>query len=385
MLTAMLLLWAVLLSCVSSAVGYELLRDYSGENFFNGWDFYGYWDNLTLGNTTWVTEEAATQQKLAYINDAGNAIMRVDNFTTVAEGDKRNAVRITTQDYYDYGTLWILDAVHLPYGCSVWPAFWSMGHDWPVGGEIDIVEAINVMPNNQMALHTTEGCTHVTPSDQLGYSGGDDCGTGSGCIVSENAANSYESGFAAAGGGVFATQFDVTGIYMWFWSRPDIPDVIKNANSTSPMNISTWGDPHASYPNTTSCDLSTFFTEQQLIFDITLCGDWAGVPGIYDSECYAAGPAHNCYLDNVVGNGSNYDDAYFEVSYVRIYTTAAVLPSNSSSGASATSTSGDPTTSSTSATTPDPTLAQKSGASRIRGDAWLGLLAATVLTAFALF
>ena len=28
---------------------FDVLRDYSGQNFFEGWDFYGYWDNLTLG------------------------------------------------------------------------------------------------------------------------------------------------------------------------------------------------------------------------------------------------------------------------------------------------------------------------------------------------
>ena len=29
-------------------VTFNLARDYSGQNFFNGWDFYGSWDNLTL-------------------------------------------------------------------------------------------------------------------------------------------------------------------------------------------------------------------------------------------------------------------------------------------------------------------------------------------------
>jgi hypothetical protein len=28
---------------------YVLVRDHSGQTFFNGWDFYGSWDNLTLG------------------------------------------------------------------------------------------------------------------------------------------------------------------------------------------------------------------------------------------------------------------------------------------------------------------------------------------------
>lgn len=31
------------------AVAYDLVQDYSGPGFFNGWDFYGAYDNLTLG------------------------------------------------------------------------------------------------------------------------------------------------------------------------------------------------------------------------------------------------------------------------------------------------------------------------------------------------
>lgn len=45
---------------------------------------------------------------------------------------------------------------------------------------------------------------------------------------------------------------------------------------------------------------------------------------------------HVQYLDNVVGNGSNYDEAYFEVSYVRTYATGTAL---SAAQAQATSTS----------------------------------------------
>ena len=121
-------------------------------------------------------------------------------------------VRITTQDSYSYGSLWVIDLLHIPYGCSVWPAFWTKGPLWPNDGEIDIIESINLNPNNQMALHTTTGCLHDGSAAQTGRNAGLDCGTGSGCVVVENQPNSYESGFAAAGGGVWATQFDVTGI-----------------------------------------------------------------------------------------------------------------------------------------------------------------------------
>lgn len=42
------------LSLSSVALGYTLVRDYSGKNFFDDkqgnplWNFYGFWDNLTL-------------------------------------------------------------------------------------------------------------------------------------------------------------------------------------------------------------------------------------------------------------------------------------------------------------------------------------------------
>ena len=86
------------------------------------------------------------------------------------------------------------------------------------------------MTANQMALHTTEGCFHTTPVNQLGQSEGlgagnvggsglngngqnaSDCSTGAGCVVTETKPNSYGSAFAQNGGGVWATQFDVAGV-----------------------------------------------------------------------------------------------------------------------------------------------------------------------------
>ncbi|KAL6305987.1 concanavalin A-like lectin/glucanase domain-containing protein [Sparassis latifolia] len=319
----------------SSAV-YHLLHEYAGQNFFSGWDFYGSWDNLTLSNTTWVSQENATALNLAYINAAGNAIMRVDNTTNVPVGEMRNSVRITSQQSFDFGSLWIMDAVHLPYGCSVWPAFWTKGPNWPFEGEIDIVEGINMMANNQMALHTVAGCMHnlTDPALQTGYNGGLDCGTGSGCVVSENAPNSYQAGFAAAGGGVWATQFDVSGVFMWFWSRPNIPAQIANATSNTIMDPSTWGPPVANYPTTTACNTSAFFSAQQLVFDIALCGDWHVLSSLVTAR-YKPNGTGICYLDSVVGPGSpTFDEAYFEIRYVRTYALGVVDPPASSSSSS---------------------------------------------------
>ncbi|KIJ15318.1 glycoside hydrolase family 16 protein [Paxillus involutus ATCC 200175] len=313
---------------LSRVVAYDLIREYAGSTFFDRWDFYGSWDNLSLGNATWVTQSEATSQNLAYVNSEGHAIIKVDNTTNVTYGENRNSVRITTQDAYDIGSLWIIDLNHIPFGCSVWPAFWSYGPNWPYDGEIDIIEAINMMTYNQMAIHTTPGCTHSGNVDQLGVTGSTtDCSLVTGCVVTETSPNSYSSNFSDAGGGVWATQFDVSGIFIWFWSRPDVPPSISQANSTSSMDISQWGTPHANYFSAT-CNISQFFTAQKLVLDITLCGSWAGVPSIYNLTCADAGPTGICYDDCVVGPGSpGFDDAYFDVSYVRTYTTASAGPS----------------------------------------------------------
>lgn len=253
--------------------------------------------------------------------------MKVDNMHNVVNGQKRNSVRITSQDIYDVGSLWIIDLKHIPFGCSVWPAFWTKGYQdqWPVGGEIDIIEAINLMPNNQMALHTTSGCSHVPEAQQYqsGATTQTDCSLSSGCTVLELKENSLYTGLAAAGGGVWATQFDVTGIFIWFWSRSNVPASISATTASTGVDLSDWGPPSASYP-ATSCNIPEFFSAQNLVLDITLCGQWAGLSNLYFPSCGSG--TGTCYSDSVVGPGSNFNDAYFEISYIRAYTTGAPAP-----------------------------------------------------------
>ena len=115
-------------------------------------------------------------------------------------------------------------ALHYVYICTsnrsaahqVWPSFWTKGPDWPSGGEIDILEAVNRATNNQMTLHTSPGCTQPAGVVQSGMTSGSNCSAGTnssdGCTVIEEQPNSYGAGFNDAGGGVWATQFDVSGI-----------------------------------------------------------------------------------------------------------------------------------------------------------------------------
>ena len=165
-----------------------------------------------IGDVIYVNQTNATN--LAYVSSSDTAIIKVDNTSFVPYNDKRNSVRITTQYYFGVGTVWVIDAVHLPFGCSVrlsflpssrllfplrfpsddcqfsriflwqvWPSIWTKGNDWPDNGEIDIIEAVNLMTYNQMALHTQNGCMAATGTDETGTSGGNNCSTPSGCTV----------------------------------------------------------------------------------------------------------------------------------------------------------------------------------------------------------
>jgi len=179
-----------------------------------------------------------------------------------------------------------------------------------------------------MALHAASGCTKANSSVQTGTNNSPNCTDGSGCTVLETNTNSVGAAFASAQGGVWATQFDVSGIYIWFWNRANLPANLQNPGST--IDTTGWGTPSAAYPSTT-CNISNYFTSQKLVLDITLCGDWAGVPAIYNATC-SGGTTGVCYTDNVIGPGSpHFDNAYFQINYVRVYTVDSIASSVSSS------------------------------------------------------
>lgn len=305
---------ALLLPLLASAQ-YQMVKEYIGDHFFDDWQFYNNYDNLTNGNAYFVGAKQASKDRLAFVNDAGHAIMKVDNSSELNPGDKRNTIRVSTTDRYTVGSLWIADILHIPYGCSVWPAWWSSAVNWPQGGEIDTLEGVNQVTMSHMALHTKPGCkqsnTTVETSTLVNST---DCSTlvnnNEGCTVT-NPGATYGPAFAAAGGGVFVTEFAAKGISIWFFPRSSIPQMLQVNAST--IDTSALGTPVANWPSD-ECNVNSFFEPQELVFDITLCGDFAGNSGIFLQTCSGV-----CYDDWVLGPPSNYDSAYFEVQYVRVY------------------------------------------------------------------
>ncbi|KAG2128599.1 glycoside hydrolase family 16 protein [Suillus clintonianus] len=274
----------------------------------------------TGGNVIYQSQSDAQSKGLAYVNYCDNSlILAVDSTSTVAAGGKRAScsVRIISKQSYN-GGLFVFDASYMPVGCSTWPSFWTVGPNWPLAGEIDIVEGVNNQDTNQMTLHTGTNQTCIVENMQSTanrYTGqilGTNCySTGhhdSGCGIEDTDTRSFGYGFNNAEGGVFALLWDnSTGMSMWHFARADIPaDLI--AQTPKP---STWGTP-AGFWSSQTCDMSTNFYDQKMIIDTTICGDWAGGNAYSRSGCPG-----NC--TDMVANATNYVDAKWIINYVAVY------------------------------------------------------------------
>jgi len=78
--------------------------------------------------------------------------------TAPTEAGPRESIRLEGKKRFDRG-LFIIDVRHMPAGCGTWPAFWLTDEaNWPVNGEIDILEGVNFQSEAKTALHTSKGC-----------------------------------------------------------------------------------------------------------------------------------------------------------------------------------------------------------------------------------
>jgi len=252
---------------------------YAGETFFDGFDFWNASDP-TDGTVNFVNQSVAIQKNLTYVTSDGTVIMKADDFTTLPLGTYRDSVRISSKKSYTTG-LFILDLNKAPWGCAVWPAFWTVGPDWPNGGEIDILEGVHDNQHNQIAWHTGTGCyldPNATFTGTIVSNNGvnqTDCdgnvNSNSGCDVTEWSRASYGTYFEAQGGGILAMKWDENYISVWSFYRAAIPkDIIAGT-----PNPSLWGAPSATLLDTL-CNITNFFWDHEIVFDITFCGQWAG-------------------------------------------------------------------------------------------------------------
>jgi len=281
---------------------YHLDSSFSGRTFFDAWTF-GEVD-YAGGSSEYLNRSAAFEHNVVEAHDT-HAVLRVGR-----RGRKaftRQTVRVTTNKSWMYG-LFAMQFSHTPFGCGVWPAFWTnakSGH-WPDGGEVDMLE----YPNNNVAaaisFHTSkarckldadvvEECSLGNHQLMTGYrSIGLDCETDylagkMGCgPVSPRA---FRSGVEWADSpGVIAMEWTPEHIKVFYFPQDEIP---RDLSAEAP-DPDSWDDYITGYfpfgaserANPGSCpDYTRLLEPQTLVLNIALCGEWAG--GDFNGQCLA--------------------------------------------------------------------------------------------------
>ena len=217
----------------------------------------------------------------------------------------------------------------MPYGCGTWPAFWSLGPNWPSHGEIDVIEGVNSNTNNLMSLHTSDNCT-MAGANETGILETNNCyinaNDNSGCGVQSASTTSYGSGFNNAGGGVYAMEWTSNWIRIWFFKRNAVPGSIT-AGLPDP---STFGTPSANFQG--SCNIDSHFGEHTIVLDVTFCGEYAGnTYGSTSCPMTSGQSGYQSCTSYVAQNPSAFTEAYWSISSLKIYELADTSASASSS------------------------------------------------------
>ncbi|OQD92319.1 hypothetical protein PENSOL_c042G02524 [Penicillium solitum] len=300
-----------LLAHVSSAA-YTLRDDYgTSDSFFDRFNFYTDTDP-TNGFVNYVDRNTASSNGL--INTGNGVYIGVDH-ANIATKPGRQSIRLESTTTYKHGLV-ILDLAHMPSStCGSWPAFWMLGSNWPNNGEIDIIEGVNEQTQNQMALHTSNGCT----INNTGFTGTLDTANcyvqapgqseNSGCSIRSDSTQSYGTGFNNVGGGIYATEWTGSAISIWFFPSNAVPGDISSGNP----NPASWGAPTARFAG--SCDINSHFNDLQIVFDITFCGDWAG--SVWNSSSCAS-RGGSC-VDYVQNNPTVFQETYWRVRSLKVY------------------------------------------------------------------
>ncbi|KAI0365230.1 glycoside hydrolase family 16 protein [Pilatotrama ljubarskyi] len=307
---------------------------YEGKTFFDTFDFFTGSDP-THGMVNYTDRDTAFASNLTFVTDDGKVIMKGDDSTWLASGVYRNSVRISSRKQYNTG-LFILDLNHAPWGCGVWPAWWTLGGgQWPYTGEIDIIEGVHDNSHNQVTWHTGPNCTlnpNVSFTGTIVESNGKPnlvcdgtANSNAGCGVTEWSRASYGPIFDAQGGGVFAMKWDDEGIAVWSFYRAAVP---KDVLSGQP-DPSSWGEPVAMLAPS-GCDPIANFVNHSIIFDITFCGEAtcsAHCARVTDIMCNVGDWAGNSYAtsgcpgtctDRLM-DPSNFVNASWSINALKVY------------------------------------------------------------------
>lgn len=203
-----------------------------------------------------------------------------------------------------------------------------VGPTWPLGGEIDLLENINLATTNKYVLHTgadvvvsnfsDPSIANSTGMNMRGQFSSLNCSVAAegniGCAV-EGQNGAFGADFNANGGAVIAMEYLPEAISVWQFGRNEVPGDIFNATP----NPSSWRTPDAHFMANDGRSLDDYFYSLKLVFNTDICGSWIN-PLWNTSECASLAPTCDLYAAQ---NGSAFKDAYFLLRGVQLYSSAA--------------------------------------------------------------
>lgn len=246
----------------------------------------------------------------------------------------------------------------MPAGCGTWPAFWLTDEaNWPVNGEIDIVEGVNFQSEAKTALHTTKGCSMYDiplgtmtgtwdtaqgipdaktgkPDMTLRYA--QDCFVynphqwlNQGCVAVNKDNETLGQPFNNKGGGVYALEWDPSNRHIRTWvftPHTAVPDNLVAAIRTASLNEervapdpSLWPVPYGYFAigEGTDCPAS-HFRHMHLVFNLAFCGSVAGNRYHMDCPSQVARNFSSCN-EWVKSDPEELKEAYWKIRGVYVY------------------------------------------------------------------
>lgn len=341
---------------------FQLIELQQGGDLLNYYDFFDGSDSVgSAGFQTYVSRQKANKLGLLDVHPDGSLTMK----SAPNAGKQRFSIRLEGKRRFERG-LFLLHVDHIPAGCGTWPAFWLTDEDnWPMNGEIDIVEGVNDQTNAKTALHTSESCSmyaQVPPYAQTGdwdrstgipntFTGNldndtsvpaDNCWvmaphqwSNQGCVVTHPNNRTLGASFNEQGGGVYVLDWDPDHgtIKSWVFLQsqgypPNLEQAMASARSSRPVapNPDTWNQaPYAYFAigANSSCS-ADHFSNMRLIFNLAFCGTVAGNRFARDCPILASQFA---VKDDVVATCNAYvasepdalDEAYWKIEGVYVY------------------------------------------------------------------
>jgi len=368
---------------------YALVSRQEGEDFFQNFIFYEGKDSAgSNGYVTYVSREKAEKDGIVKLvsgqseynaatdeNSDASALSTTESSewgdgipapeeetyvyigTAATEEGPRDSIRLEGLQRFNRG-LFIMDLKKMPAGCGIWPAFWLTDeHNWPINGEIDIIEGINYQSEAKTAMHTTNQCTmshetigHATgwwdtvigvPNAQTGLPDmtmryATDCYVydahqwlNQGCVAVDLEDGTMGQPLNEKGGGVFALEWDPINKHIRSWAftpHSKVPSNLRDALLTAgnepdkrvAPNTQEWGLPYAYFAigEGTDCAAS-HFKNMRIVLNTALCGSVAGVRFFMD--CPIQHKEFATCDDWVKSNPKEVDDAHWLIRGIYVY------------------------------------------------------------------